>query len=68
LKAVSQDGKTFARELWKVVVGGTEDQYQKNLTITPAGPGLVYDLARPPGKNRPPLGDAFFRYEHAPEK
>jgi len=44
LKAVSQDGKTFARELWKVVVGGKEDQYQKQITITPAGPGLVYDL------------------------
>ena len=44
LKAVSQDGKTFARELWKFVVGGKEDQYQKNVTITPAGPGLVYDL------------------------
>jgi hypothetical protein len=34
----------FARELWQVVVGGKEDQYQKNVTITPAGPGLVYDL------------------------
>jgi hypothetical protein len=44
LKAVSQDGKTFARELWKVVVGGKEDQYQKSVTISPAGPGLVYDL------------------------
>src|SRR5207253_6303392 len=44
LKAVSQDGKTFARELWKVVIGAKEDQYQKNVTIAPAGPGLVYDL------------------------
>jgi hypothetical protein len=44
LKAVNQDGKTFARELWKVVVGGKEDQYQKSVTIAPAGPGLVYDL------------------------
>ena len=44
LKAIEQDGKTFARELWKVVVGGSEDQYQKRVTIAPAGPGLVYDL------------------------
>ena len=26
------------------MIGGKEDQYQKNITITPAGPGLVYDL------------------------
>jgi hypothetical protein len=44
LKAVQQNGKTFARELWKVVVGGREDQYQKRVTLTPAGPALVYDL------------------------
>src|SRR5262245_54091860 len=44
LKAVSQDGKTFARELWKVVVGGKEDQYQKHVTVAPAGTSLVYDL------------------------
>jgi hypothetical protein len=44
LKAVQQDGKTFARELWKVVIGGKEDQYQRNVTITPAGTSLVYDL------------------------
>src|SRR5262245_24759551 len=44
LKAISQDGKTFARELWKVVVGGTEDQYQKHVTVVPAGTSLVYDL------------------------
>jgi outer membrane protein assembly factor BamB len=44
LKAVSQDGKTFARELWKVVVGGKEDQYQKRVTVAPAGTSLVYDL------------------------
>jgi hypothetical protein len=43
LKAVSQDGKTFARELWKVVVGGKEDQYQKRVTVAPAGTSLVYD-------------------------
>src|SRR5262249_13161043 len=43
LKAVSQDGKTFARELWKVVVGGKEDQYQKHVTVAPAGTSLVYD-------------------------
>jgi outer membrane protein assembly factor BamB len=44
LKAVEQDGKTFARELWKVVIGGREDQYQKQVVIGPAGPSLVYDL------------------------
>jgi hypothetical protein len=44
LKAVTQDGKTFARELWKVVIGGAEDQYQKLVTVAPAGTSLVYDL------------------------
>lgn len=44
LKAVRQDGATGASELWKVVVGDQEDQYQKQVAITPAGPGLVYDL------------------------
>jgi hypothetical protein len=44
LKAVEQDGKTFARELWKVVIGGGEDQYQRRVTIGPAGPALVVDL------------------------
>jgi hypothetical protein len=44
LRAVSQDGKMFARELWKVVVGGKEDQYQKHVTVVPAGTSLVYDL------------------------
>jgi hypothetical protein len=44
LRAIRQDGKTFARELWKVVIGGKEDQYQKQVTISPVGPGLVYDL------------------------
>jgi outer membrane protein assembly factor BamB len=42
-KAVCQDGKTFARELWKVVVGGKEDQYQNRVTVAPAGTSLVYD-------------------------
>lgn len=46
LRAVQQDGKTFARELWKCVVGGKEDQYQKRVTITPAGSALAYDLGR----------------------
>src|SRR5207237_5992523 len=44
LKAVRLDGKTFARELWKVVIGGKEDQYQKRVTVAPAGTSLVYDL------------------------
>jgi hypothetical protein len=43
LKAISQDGRTFARELWKVVVGGQEDQYQRRVTVGPAGTSLVYD-------------------------
>jgi hypothetical protein len=44
LRAVSQDGKSFARELWKLVIGGKEDQYQKQVTLRTAGPALVYDL------------------------
>jgi hypothetical protein len=44
LKAVVQDGKTFARELWRVVIGGVEDQYQKRVTVSPAGTSLVYDV------------------------
>ena len=44
MKAVSQDGNTFARELWKVVIGGDEDQYQKRVTVGPAGTSLVYDF------------------------
>jgi hypothetical protein len=44
LKAVRQDGKTSASELWQVVIGGTEDQYQKRITVAPAGAGLVHDL------------------------
>jgi hypothetical protein len=43
LKAVGQDGKTFAGELWRVVVGGKEDQYQKHVAVAPAGTSLVYD-------------------------
>jgi hypothetical protein len=43
LKAIGQDGKTFARELWKVVIGGVEDQYQKRVVVAPAGTSLVYD-------------------------
>jgi hypothetical protein len=59
LKAVRQDGKTFARELWKVVVGGTEDQYQKRVTVAPAGTGLVYDLE----DSGPPLALASVKNE-----
>jgi hypothetical protein len=44
LKAVRQDGRSGASELWKVVIGGKEDQYQKRVTLAPAGPALVYDL------------------------
>lgn len=44
LKAVAQDGKSFARELWRDVAGGVEDQYQKRVTVNPAGTSLVYDL------------------------
>ncbi|MBI3866607.1 MAG: hypothetical protein HY290_32395 [Planctomycetia bacterium] len=44
LKAIAQDGQTFARELWKIVIGGEEDQYQKRVTVAPAGTSLVYNL------------------------
>jgi len=44
LKAVCPSGKREALELWKVVIGGKEDQYQKAITIEPAGRSLVYDL------------------------
>jgi hypothetical protein len=60
LKAVAQDGKTFARELWKVVVGGAEDQYQKRVTVTPAGTSLVYD----PDNDGHPLVFASIKNEH----
>lgn len=46
LKVISQDGATFAKEHWKVVIGGLEDQYQKHVTVGPAGPDLLYDLHR----------------------
>ncbi|MFN0056491.1 MAG: FG-GAP repeat domain-containing protein [Planctomycetales bacterium] len=49
LKAVTQDGSSFARELWKVVIGGQEDQYQKRVTVVPAGTSLTYD---PDGEGR----------------
>jgi hypothetical protein len=60
LKAVGQDGKTSARELWKVVVGGTEDQYQKRVTVVPAGASLVYD----PNNDGHPLVFASITNEH----
>ena len=44
LKAVRQDGKSQASTLWKVVVGGKEDQYQSAVRITPGGPDVVSDL------------------------
>lgn len=46
LKAVRQDGKTAATELWKAVIGAKDDQYQKLVTVSPAGASLVYDLDR----------------------
>ena len=60
LKAVGQDGKTKASELWKVVIGGTEDQYQNRVSLAPAGPVLVYDL-----ENDGPLSDSGFHQERA---
>jgi hypothetical protein len=60
LKAVSQDGKMIARELWKVVVGGAEDQYQKRVTVAPAGTSLVYD----PNNDGHPLVLASIKNEH----
>ncbi len=44
LKAVRQDGKSRATTLWKVVVGGAEDQYQVGVRIRPGGPDVVADL------------------------
>jgi outer membrane protein assembly factor BamB len=44
LKAIWQDGRTQATTLWKVVVGGKEDQYQSAIKIEPGAPDLVYDL------------------------
>jgi outer membrane protein assembly factor BamB len=44
LKAVRQDGKANAQELWKKVIGTKEDQYQKQVSISAAGSALVYDL------------------------
>ncbi|MBM4003660.1 MAG: hypothetical protein FJ295_10290 [Planctomycetes bacterium] len=61
LKAVAQDGATFARELWRVVIGGVEDQYQKRVTVVPAGPSLVYD----PDGDGHPLVFTLIKNEHA---
>jgi len=44
LEAVRQDGRTRASALWKVVVGGTEDQYQAAVRIMAGGPDVVADL------------------------
>ena len=44
LKAVRQDGRSRAETLWKVVVGGKEDQYQSAIRIVPGGPDVVSDL------------------------
>ena len=44
LKAVRQDGRSQASTLWKVVVGGKEDQYQSAIRIAPGGPDVVSDL------------------------
>src|SRR5262249_35587893 len=44
LKAVTQDGRSRAETLWKVVVGAKEDQYQSAIRIGPGGPDVVSDL------------------------
>jgi hypothetical protein len=44
LEAVRQDGRSRATTLWKVVVGGKEDQYQSAIRIVPGGPDVVSDL------------------------
>ena len=44
LEAVRQDGRSAATTLWKVVVGGKEDQYQSAIRIVPGGPDVVSDL------------------------
>jgi len=61
LKAIEQDGSSFARELWRVVIGGVEDQYQKRVTVVPAGASLVYD----PGGDGRPLVLVLIKNEHA---
>ena len=42
-KVVTQDGKT-ARIKWKVVLGGSEDQYQPKLIVGPGAPDPFIDL------------------------
>src|SRR5262249_49592865 len=44
LEAVRQDGRSRASRLWKVVVGGREDQYQSAIRIAPGAPDVVADL------------------------
>lgn len=60
IKAVAQDGRSFARELWRVVIGGSEDQYQKLVAVTAAGTSLVYD----PDNDGHPLLFVSVRNEH----
>jgi hypothetical protein len=43
LKGVRTDGKTEAKQAWKVVTG-KEDQYQGLVQIVPGGTDVVYDL------------------------
>src|SRR5262249_18777557 len=44
LEAVRQDGRSSASTLWKVVIGGKEDQYQSAIKIDSGGFDVVYDL------------------------
>lgn len=44
LEAVRQDGRSGASTLWRVVVGGKEDQYQSAIRIAPGGSDAVSDL------------------------
>jgi hypothetical protein len=45
LKAVRQDGKSSATQLWKTVIGPQEDQYQAQVRIEAGGPDVACDLA-----------------------
>jgi outer membrane protein assembly factor BamB len=44
LQAVRQDGRSQATTIWRVVVGGKEDQYQSTIRIAPGGADVAADL------------------------
>jgi hypothetical protein len=44
LEAVRQEGRSQATRIWKVVIGGKEDQYQSTIRIAPGGADVAADL------------------------